>query len=106
MNPLVYDMNPSVVKPGQIRILNALSKGKPLGNVELAVSANLVNSTIRSRYLREMRKMGLITKDIDTRKYSIADRGCEMLRLVEELRGFEDRMRIFLEEGIKQFKPS
>jgi len=49
---------------GEIRILKAFSKGEPFGNVEFQDEAEIKNSTVRSNYLRNLRKMGLITKDI------------------------------------------
>jgi len=90
-------MKSSVVKPGEIRILKAL-KEEPLSDKEIKEKASLVNSNIRIRYLRNLWKSGLITRDIDTRKYSIAPQGLEMLRLVYEWKLVEDKMKLLLDE--------
>lgn len=72
-----------MLKPGEIRILKALEDG-PLGNVELTVPADLKNSTIRSKYLRNLLKLGLIARDIDPpRKYRLIIRGSETLFLID-----------------------
>ncbi len=92
-------MKPSVVKPGEIRILEALEDG-PLSDKELKEEASISSPNVRIRYLRNLWKKGLITRDIDTRKYSIADRGREMLRLADERKLVEDQMKTLLEEGV------
>jgi len=84
-------MKSSVLKPGELRILKALEKWGPLIDKEIRVKASLSSSNRRIRYLRNLWKQGLITRDIDSRKYSIVERGHEMLCLV-------DRMRVLLEE--------
>ena len=91
-------MKPSIVKPGEIRILKALEDG-PLRDKELIERASISSPNVRIGYLRNLRKQGLITRDIDTRKYSIANKGREMLRLVDERKLVEDRMKTLLEEG-------
>lgn len=83
-------MKSGVIKPGEIRILRALMN-EPLSDKEIRGKARLVGANVRIRYLRHLWKQGLITRDIDSRKYSIADKGREMLRLV-------DRMKTLLEE--------
>jgi len=90
-----------MVKPGELRILKALSKGEPLGNVELADPAEIKNSTVRSRYLRNLRKMGLITKDIDTHKYKLIARGWEMLYLTDILSLMQDRVDLAASMGLE-----
>lgn len=83
-----------MLKPGEIRILEALEDG-PLGNVELANPADLANSTIRSRYLRNLLKQGLITRDIDPpRKYKLIARGVEMLFLIDLLNLIKTRVGV------------
>ncbi len=91
-------MKPSAVKPGVIRILKALDNG-PLSDTELKEKAFLASPNIRIEYLRNLTRQGLITRDLYTRKYSIADKGREMLRLADERKLIEDRMKILLEEN-------
>lgn len=79
-------MKPSGVKPGEIRILKALEDG-PLIDKEIREKASLSSGNRRIRYLRNLVVRGLITRDIWTRKYSIADKGREMLRLVDQMKG-------------------
>lgn len=93
-------MKSSVVKPGEIRILNALEK-EDLKDKDIAEKAKLVGPTTRVKYLKNLWKSGLITRDIFTRKYRITDRGMEMLRLADERKLVEDRMEILLEKGEK-----
>ncbi len=81
-------MSSSILKPGELRILEALEEG-PLADKELKEKARLVNPNRRIQYLRHLWKRGLITRDIGTRKYLILDKGREVLRLM-------DRMRILL----------
>lgn len=90
-------MKPSAVKPGEIRILKALENG-PLSDKELKEKALLASPNIRIGYLRNLTSQGLTTRDLYTRKYSIADKGREMLRLVDERKLVEDRMKTLLEE--------
>lgn len=84
-------MKSSVLKPGELRILKALEEGGPLIDKEIRVKASLSSSNRRIRYLRNLWKAGLITRDIYTRKYSITEHGHEMLCLI-------DRMKELLEE--------
>ncbi len=84
-------MKQSGLKPGELRILKALEKGEPLIDKEIREKASLSSGNRRIRYLRNLYVRGLITRDIWTRKYSITDKGREMLRLV-------DQMKILLEE--------
>ncbi len=81
-------MSSNIIKPGELRILEAL-KEESLSDKELKKKARLANPNVRIRYLRHLWKQGLITRDIDTRKYSILPSGSEVLRLV-------DRMKILL----------
>ncbi len=83
-------MKPNGLKPGELRILKALEDG-PLIDKEIREKASLSSGNRRIRYLRNLLVRGLITRDIWTRKYSIADKGKEMLRLI-------DQMKILLEE--------
>ena len=87
-----------MLKPGEIRILKAL-EGGPLGNVALAEPANLKNSTIRSKYLRNLLKQGLISRDIDPpRNYKLIARGWEMLFLIDLLNLIKDRVGVASEK--------
>lgn len=90
-------MKPSAVKPGEIRILKALEYG-PLSDTELKEKALLASPNIRIEYLRNLTSQGLTTRDLYTRKYSIADKGREMLRLDDERNIIEDQMKKLLEE--------
>ncbi len=78
-------MSSSFLKPGELRILEALEDG-PLTDKEIRGKARIVNSNVRIRYLRHLWKQGLITRDIDTRKYLIFPSGREVLRLVDEIK--------------------
>lgn len=90
-------MKSSVVKPGELRILKALEDG-PLRDKEIKEKASLVSPNFRIQCLRNLWVQELITRDIYTRKYKIALRGREMLRLADERKLVEDRMKILLEE--------
>lgn len=90
-------MKSGVVKPGEIRILEALLK-EDLRDKDIAEKAKLAGPTRRVKYLKNLWINGLITRDIYTRKYSISPRGREMLRLVDERKLVEDRMKTLLEE--------
>ena len=83
-------MSSSIIKPGELRILEALEEG-PLTDKEIRGKARLIGANVRIRYLRHLWKQGLITRDIDTRKYSILPSGSELLCLV-------DRIKILLGE--------
>lgn len=74
------------MKPGECRILRALEDG-PLSGPEIKEKASLANPNIRAKYLKSLWKRGLITQDIDTRKYQLAAMGWEMLYL-RDIEGF------------------
>ncbi len=78
-------MSSSIIKPGELRILEALEDG-PLSDKEIKEKASLSSGNRRIRYLRNLVVRGLITRDVWTRKYSIADKGREMLRLIEQMK--------------------
>ena len=80
-------MSSSIIKPGELRILEALEEGEPLIDKEIKEKASLSSGNRRIRYLRNLSVRGLITRDIWTRKYSIKDKGREMLHLVDQMKG-------------------
>lgn len=94
-------MSGEELKRGELRILNALARGKPLGNVELQDEAEIKSSTIRSRYLRNLRKRGLIAKDIDTHKYKLIAHGWEMLYLTDILNLMKERIDVAASVGLE-----
>ncbi len=79
-------MSSSIIKPGELRILNALVDGQPLSDKEIRGKASLIGANVRIQYLRNLQKAGLITRGMYTRKYSIADKGREMLRLIDQMK--------------------
>lgn len=58
---------------------------------DIGEKAKLKNPTHRVEYLRKLRKSGLITRNIDTRKYSLVARGWEMLYLWDVLKLVQER---------------
>jgi len=74
------------VRPGERRILKALRKG-PLTFSELGEKAEIRNPTLRSRYLKNLQKSGLVGRDIDSRKYYMVAKGWRMLYL-SDVAGF------------------
>ncbi len=78
------------MKPGEKRILKVLKDG-PLRDKDIRKKAKLVNSTHRFEYLKKLRKSGLITRNIDSRKYSLVTRGQYMLSLWDILQFVQER---------------
>ncbi len=71
-------MGEGSLKPGEYKILKALSKGE-WTNTELIKEAGIVNPNIRSKYLKRLQKLGFIERDIDTRKFRILPISDEVL---------------------------
>ena len=60
------------MKPGQMRIFNALvSNVEGLSYTEL-IEQTKVSNTALARYLKSMQKTGLVRKDFENRKYTLA----------------------------------
>ena len=69
------------LKPGERKILKALEEGEKRFK-DLNKSC-IVNPSILSAYLKNLQKQGLITRDIDTRNFSLIVRGWETLYLAD-----------------------
>jgi len=88
------------LKKGEQRILKALEDG-PLSDKELKEKARLVNPNVRIQYLRNLWKQGLITRDIDTRKYNLIARGWEMIYLGDILSLMQNRVDLAASQGLE-----
>ena len=87
------------MKPGERRILKALKDG-PLSDKEIREKASLSSPNRRISYLRSLRKQGLITRDIDTRKYTLIARGWEMLYIGDILLLMQDCVELAASQGL------
>ncbi|MFC1506395.1 winged helix-turn-helix transcriptional regulator [Thermoproteota archaeon] len=62
------------LRKGELKILKALYSGKNTAFNELHEAIGL-STPILSKYLKDFQKNGLVTRNIDTRKYSITESG-------------------------------
>jgi predicted transcriptional regulator len=76
------------LRPGEIKILKALVKGnktfETLAFEELASETKL-NRTCLSDYLKRLQKIGLLAKDIETRKYHVTEDFSEETLFVSDI---------------------
>lgn len=63
---LSRDVEPKRLRPGEIRILQALTTPKKTEEIYDEIK---LNRTFLTKYLKRLQKLGLITRDIDTRKF-------------------------------------
>ena len=88
------------MKPGERRILKALKDG-PLSDKEIREKASLSSPNRRIFYLKSLRKQGLISRNIDNRKYNLIARGWEMLYLGDILSLMQDRVELAASQGLE-----
>lgn len=82
------------MKPGELRILYALARNGPLRSEDLKIEASLVNPNVRSGYLKNLLKLGLITRSLDDRRFSIISFGWEFLYLTDIKKFIEKRISL------------
>jgi hypothetical protein len=88
------------LKPGERRILMALKDG-PLSDKEIREKASLSSPNRRIIYLKSLRKQGLISRNIDNRKYNLIARGWEMLYLGDILSLMQGRVELAASQGLE-----
>jgi len=90
LNPSKQKKDNEKLRPGEIKILDSLSKG-PKSNKQLGAETGL-DESILAKYLKELQKKHFIQRDIDTRKYELLEKSLDTLFLEDIITVLQDAL--------------